>query len=386
MFFSKPLIFSVMAIGCMALANGNQETPEPFSIRVADWPDNRNAAFTFTFDDGYVSHYEHARPVLNDFGFQGTFYLYPGALSESLPGKWRHGTWAMFQEMANEGHEMGSHTVTHPRLTTLPMGDAETPGTIMHELTESRKLIEERIPAAAPCITFAYPYVDRNESVDEAVSGIYLSARGGGQGGNDSRNPVWMNLTSPAIMHDQPRNLLAEDLRELYGQLEMIHQSILKGEWHILMLHEVVPQAQIPDAITQGSWEPLSTEAFTILCQWIETRAKAGDIWVDTMGNLTRYVQERNDARINVLRTAEDSLIFELVDGLDDSIFNAPLTVIISVPEGWTHASVIQGEHQQNCAVDAANGNTVKCQITPDQGQVTVSIHHPSNPPSDGNP
>ncbi|MBN2234565.1 MAG: polysaccharide deacetylase family protein [Opitutales bacterium] len=375
-----------MVIVPMLPAYAITENTSAFEVRIAKWPDNRDAAFSFTFDDGYVSHFEQARPVLNDFGFHGTFYVYPGALSDALPGKWRHGTWAIFQEMADEGHEIGSHTVTHPRLTTLQMGNAETPGTLLYELIESKNLIEQRIPAAVPCITFAYPYVDRNDTVDEAVSRIYLSARGGGQGGNDATNPVWMNLTSPAIMHDQPRSLLSQDIHELYGQLEMIHQSILKGEWHILMLHEIVPQAEIPDAIAQGSWEPVSTEAFTILCQWMETRAKAGDIWVDTMGNLTRYVRERNDTRTQVLSANDDTLVFTLNNELDDSVFNYPLTVLVSVPDGWTHASVIQGEHQQNCVVDTTGGNTIKCRILPDQGIVTVSVQYSETPPPGGNP
>ncbi|MGQ0734891.1 MAG: polysaccharide deacetylase family protein [Acidobacteriota bacterium] len=73
-------------------------------------------------------------------------------------------TWADIREMATAGVEFGSHTVSHPILSTL---DA---GTLDMELSASKQRIESEL--AAPCKTFAYPngsWVDFGEREKHAA-------------------------------------------------------------------------------------------------------------------------------------------------------------------------------------------------------------------------
>jgi peptidoglycan/xylan/chitin deacetylase (PgdA/CDA1 family) len=58
-------------------------------------------------------------------------------------------TWAQAREMASAGVEIGSHTVSHPILTTL---DAAT---LRDELEESKRKIEGAL--GGECVSFAYP-------------------------------------------------------------------------------------------------------------------------------------------------------------------------------------------------------------------------------------
>jgi peptidoglycan/xylan/chitin deacetylase (PgdA/CDA1 family) len=58
-------------------------------------------------------------------------------------------TWNDVREMARAGVEFGSHTVTHPILSTLDTA------TLERELVESKRQIEEQL--GIPCQTFAYP-------------------------------------------------------------------------------------------------------------------------------------------------------------------------------------------------------------------------------------
>jgi len=58
-------------------------------------------------------------------------------------------TWAQAREMASAGVEIGSHTVSHPILTTL---DAAT---LRHELAESKRSVETAL--GGECVSFAYP-------------------------------------------------------------------------------------------------------------------------------------------------------------------------------------------------------------------------------------
>jgi len=67
-------------------------------------------------------------------------------------------TWDQVREMAAEGIEIGSHTMTHAMLSRL------TPLELREELRGSKAMIEQEIQR--PCETIAYP-VGRSYSYDE---------------------------------------------------------------------------------------------------------------------------------------------------------------------------------------------------------------------------
>lgn len=67
-----------------------------------------------TFDDGYVDHYTNAFPLLQEFGFKGTFFIITDWVDNGSPA---HMNWAMIEEMAAAGMRMESHTRSHSELT-----------------------------------------------------------------------------------------------------------------------------------------------------------------------------------------------------------------------------------------------------------------------------
>src|SRR5665647_3825856 len=138
-------------------------------VSVKKWADDRKSAFTFTYDDGYITQYQYVKPILDSFGFKGTFFIISGSMTDDLPGIWKYGTWNQFRSMALEGHEIGSHTVTHPDLTTLTTGNISTPGTLLYELNQSKLTIEQKI-SNQKCITIAYPYNDYNTNVNNKTA------------------------------------------------------------------------------------------------------------------------------------------------------------------------------------------------------------------------
>ena len=66
-----------------------------------------------TFDDGYLDHYENAFPIMQEFGFTGTFFIITGYVDAGNPN---HMTWPMIEEMAAAGMRMESHSKSHPDL------------------------------------------------------------------------------------------------------------------------------------------------------------------------------------------------------------------------------------------------------------------------------
>jgi len=105
-----------------------------------------------TFDDGYGDFYTEAFPILSRYEYTATVFL-PTAYIGDNPRKFKETsclTWSRVRELQKAGIEFGSHTVTHPQLTTLPTAE------IRRELQSSKDEIEERLGVHAP--SFSYPY------------------------------------------------------------------------------------------------------------------------------------------------------------------------------------------------------------------------------------
>lgn len=67
----------------------------------------------FTFDDGGVSFYTKAAPLLEKYGFKGVFFI-----STKYIGTQGFLTKAQVKALVERGHVVGSHSHTHPKIFT----------------------------------------------------------------------------------------------------------------------------------------------------------------------------------------------------------------------------------------------------------------------------
>ena len=120
-----------------------------------------------SFDDGYLRHLKIAR-LLNRLKVRATFYCITHL--KSFGGK---ATLAIdpenFQEIADLGHEVGSHTCTHPNLTELPINRLD------QELKLSKRYLENII--GTEVLGVAYPYGLFNANVLSTASKYYHYGR-----------------------------------------------------------------------------------------------------------------------------------------------------------------------------------------------------------------
>jgi peptidoglycan/xylan/chitin deacetylase (PgdA/CDA1 family) len=132
-----------------------------------------------TFDDGYEDFLGAALPVLVRLGFSATVYVVAGKLGEENTWEHRGGPRARLRlagadgvrEISERGMEVGSHSLTHPRLPSL---DA---GTLSHEVTYSRQILSEIVSKSVE--GFCYPYGDLdNPTVCAVREAGYLYAVG----------------------------------------------------------------------------------------------------------------------------------------------------------------------------------------------------------------
>ncbi len=117
-----------------------------------------NKIAALTFDDGYDNFYQHAYPILSRHNFVATVFVVTREVGGA--SRWDGGcqtplmSWSQIKEISRHGIEIASHTISHPRLTRVPLDEAR------RELLHSRLELEEKLGVAAT--SFAYPYGDHN--------------------------------------------------------------------------------------------------------------------------------------------------------------------------------------------------------------------------------
>jgi peptidoglycan/xylan/chitin deacetylase (PgdA/CDA1 family) len=142
-------------------------------------------AVAITFDDGYRSVLDLARPVLEHYNMPATVFVPTALVGIERPMSWdgidhwlgsEHESelvpmsWDDLGELASAGWEIGSHTRTHPRLTLL-----DDRG-VRHELEGSRRDCERAL--GLPCRSLAYPFGDHDERVVRLAERAGFSAGG----------------------------------------------------------------------------------------------------------------------------------------------------------------------------------------------------------------
>lgn len=141
-------------------------TPSQLALAIREGAMLPKRSVVITFDDGNLSQYEHAFPIMQKYGMIGVAYVVANRIG--LEGFLDVGH---IQELAEAGWEIGSHGYTHANLTNIP------PSQWRDETYYSRKRIKDL--TGVKVTTFAYPIGVSTPAIAQAVfkSG-YTSAVG----------------------------------------------------------------------------------------------------------------------------------------------------------------------------------------------------------------
>jgi peptidoglycan/xylan/chitin deacetylase (PgdA/CDA1 family) len=173
---------------------------EIFRLRQSGQPFPRRTV-AVTFDDCYRDNL-FAAQVLAEHQLPACFFMPTAFVGTDHVFAWDRGlkrmanlTWDEVRAMANVGHEIGSHTVTHPDMAQVPLEQAR------HELVESKRVLEEKL--GRPVRWFAYPFGGRDNFRAERVPLVEEAGYEGcvsGFGGflyPDATDPIVPRVTVP---------------------------------------------------------------------------------------------------------------------------------------------------------------------------------------------
>jgi peptidoglycan/xylan/chitin deacetylase (PgdA/CDA1 family) len=120
-------------------------------------------SFAITFDDGYRSTVENGLALLEEMGIPSTMFIPSGSLGRRLQGAGdtTHGYYHDSEDtvidessLRNLSLEIGSHSVSHRRLTQLPSDEA------LKELEDSKQSLEKILEKPVRFMSFPYNSYD----------------------------------------------------------------------------------------------------------------------------------------------------------------------------------------------------------------------------------
>lgn len=238
------------------------------------WPDGKRAAVCLTYDDGLDCHLDVVGPVLDEYGFKGTFFC--TGSSQSIAN--RTGDW---RDLSGRGHELGNHTLFHPCIKNLPGRgsfdwvrpeydlDTYSFPQLMSELRTANALLKAIDGKTER--TFAYTCVDHTiQGVDfaDSIQHMFVAARA------DGSVPDKMDEVDLYMMPSYgASDVSGEDL------IAKVKKAQVSGTVATFMFHSV-----------GGGYLNVSAEAHRELLQYLKSNEEV--LWVDTFGNVCKYIRE----------------------------------------------------------------------------------------------
>ncbi len=202
----------------------------PALSRERRWPGGAQAAVSLTYDDGLNSQLDTVIPELETRGLKASFFL----VRENVDA--RVADWV---KVAQLGHEIGNHTVSHPcalaGYSEMDFAD--------REVLPMEAYLDEHFGSLRPRI-FAYPcgYLGLGRGVTDhrfgryrlALKQTFLAARTVAGEPNDPATAWNERLNLNAFEPTYDADIIAPAARYLKA-------TLARGAWAILVFHKVLP-------------------------------------------------------------------------------------------------------------------------------------------------
>lgn len=270
------------------------DTGSGLRFAIAKWHGGKRAALSIRFDDSHPTHLTKAVPILNEYGFKGTFMVNPGPAEPGSRQRFDfvdHRTeWA---DIARRGdHEIANHSAHHR--------GAKSDEEMESEIGEAAKAIWQLAPNKSKLMalnlgggtywettrTLRY-YLDKYHQFD---------ASGNSTGMDDSYGKR------------------VETLRR------MLEQHLERGLWLRTHYHYI--------------GDGLSTSEANFRAAMDVIKERQASLWIAGMADIHKYQTERDAARLIPVESSTGRVAFRLACSTDEALYNQPLTVEVTDPKG----------------------------------------------------
>ncbi len=214
--FTAPVGAKSMAI-YQLIAKKGYLTTDDYSLTEYVPKQFNRALVSVTFDDGWTNQYTNALPLLQKYGLKGTFYIISGELTDQPD----YMSQQQVKDLYSKGMEIGSHTVTHPDLTTLSKAQ------VTNQMAKSQSTLQNLI--GVPVTDFAYPFGAYNATTINIGKQYYQSQRTVDDGLNTKDN---FDVTRLKI-HEVDSNISQQQVAA------WINEAAHDKAWLILVYHEI---------------------------------------------------------------------------------------------------------------------------------------------------
>jgi peptidoglycan/xylan/chitin deacetylase (PgdA/CDA1 family) len=241
-----------------------------------------------------------------------------------MSGEQESTSWDDLKKYSDKGHEFACHTISHPHLSNMDEQNN------LYELVKCKEDIEDHL-GVSHTLSVECPYGTHDERVMNIASRIFPFMRNRCPEDyideilrGDSRMPGKTNKEyiqwQRGPLSDTPYPVMTS----------WIDTSIHYNVWLVLVFH----------GIEGIGWEALPTETIQNYYNYIKD--KEDNIWVATFRDGYKYIRERMNSMINESND-ESSILVELKNDLDKSIYDIPLTLRTKIPVDWKMVQFQQG-------------------------------------------
>lgn len=305
-----PLLALLALLASATLASA---ADAPGSTRVARWQDDKACAFILMFDDSCVSHAKNVIPELKKRGMTGTFYVNPGS------GQYGANRAVWEKEVPAAGFELANHTLTH--------GGGATVADIEHEIVACNEAIQKATPGLPwpRLVSYGQPggikkekWTITKEELAAVLEKNHLVSRPdfGGRGAT-----IAFKTGPEYVAH--------------------VDKAIAKGAMECVVFHGV-----------GGDWLAATMPVFIELLDGLE--ARKDKVWLTGHIPAVQYATERDAATVKTGASDAAKITLSLTCTADPKLYDLPLTLVTTLPAGWTACSVDQGKRHAEAKV--ANG------------------------------
>ncbi|MDQ1482685.1 MAG: hypothetical protein QOF35_761, partial [Actinomycetota bacterium] len=226
---------------------------------------------SLTFNDGLVTGYTNARPVLSAHHVHGTFYVVSSWTDNKANGYMA--SWQLDQ-LYRDGNEIGGEGKDHKDLTQTYNSDPAQDYAYKHsQVCDDRQRLAQ---LGYDPQSFAYPFGAYNATAEAIVKDCgYLSARQGG-GLATSTTPPAESL--PAKDAFAVRNAVLPSGPVTLDTLktDVNNAASNGGGWLPLSFNQVCDQADSTYSTCMGSSKPIDDTVLSAFLDWLQNGAPAG--------------------------------------------------------------------------------------------------------------